>query len=914
MAQAANHNDRPRSAVAFISALFGPTTEAPIFFQTYANDEGDPDEGTFKPPRLITRDVAPLEKFIAKWDRPRRGMFFCVGILERGASRSKENVRETIGLWADIDFKGVVENEPQIRAQILTLRCQPSVVVFSGHGLHLYWLFRETYETQTDLERIETALRRLADIVSGDTAVCEVARMMRLPGTHNTKSGDWRPVVAERLDGPRYELSDLEEWISEQLPILTRKPVEPKPGQAAEPADDNPFLAAAALLGHRPKLDVEAALAAMADGNIHNTQLSVSASLLKAGRELEEVVAILMDATRQAAGAAGLKWNWRAEEKRIRNACAGALKKFPPDNTAVSRETPDSQADIVDLGEAKAKRKPKPTATSRHIVLAEAVLAVIRQRGEGLMFTNKGDYRYAAGLWHLETDKSLQAWLNAALEEGARGLRMESANRLINEARAYILREPSLRRRDVPFDAHGCIPTASGLINPRTGVLQGPAPGHYCTWRVEPAYDPGATCPHWLQMLDDVFADRPDGVRAEYVQLLQEMLGAGLVDNKPKSLSKALILQGGSNYGKSGLLDVMSGLFGADVNTTPLEALEGAHGLMPFAYRVPWVLHEAFDQAKWHMSSVVKAIISGDGVQINIKNGPMLTRKVTVPILWGTNNPPQFKEATRAITNRIAVVECRRKFDEDAPVGAAAVARAAGYERPSDLVLATEMPGVLAWAVEGLRRAVARGHFLLPAEAKEAAEAIQLDSNIVAGFVADCVDFDKDCMVSTGDFAGGFVSWWFENKGEDRGAPSGDRIGKAVKALGDRRIAYDRELRDMGRRYYGGISLNAEGRRHWGNTVSSDAFVFQTRKSSASAPDANPNAVIPAGWDGKYSVQAMRAAQAKNMTSESGEKSSTGHNERLVMEKHDQHDQSKKLVMDGRSSTQVSERLKKPLF
>ena len=242
---------------------------------------------------------------------------------------------------------------------------------------------------------------------------------------------------------------------------------------------------------------------------------------------------------------------------------------------------------------------------------------------------------------------------------------MESANRLINEARAYILRELALRRRDVPFDMHGCVPTQSGLVNPRTGVVQAPAPGHYCTWRVEPVYDPAATCPNWLRMLEDVFADRPEAVRAEYVQLLQEMLGAGLVDAKPKSLSKALILQGGSNYGKSGLLDVMSGLFGVVVNTTPLEALEGAHGLMPFAYRVPWVLHEAFDQAKWHMSSVVKAIFSGDGVQINVKHGPLLTRKVTVPIFWGTNNPPQFKEATKAITNRIAVVECRREFDED---------------------------------------------------------------------------------------------------------------------------------------------------------------------------------------------------------------------------------------------------------
>ena len=200
----------------------------------------------------------------------------------------------------------MVEDEPAIRAALERLRLQPTVIVFSGHGLHLYWLFPETFETQTDIDRIERALRRLADIVSGDSSVCEVSRMMRLPGSHNSKEGHWRPVVAERIDGPRHELSDLEEWISEQQPILTRKPVAPKAGKvaAAPVADDNPFLAAGALFGYKPRLDVEAALAAMGDGNIHSTQLSVSASLIKAGRELEEVVAILMEATRQAAGAA----------------------------------------------------------------------------------------------------------------------------------------------------------------------------------------------------------------------------------------------------------------------------------------------------------------------------------------------------------------------------------------------------------------------------------------------------------------------------------------------------------------------------------------------------------------------------------------------------------------------------------
>ena len=40
-------------------------------------------------------------------------------------------------------------------------------------------------------------------------------------------------------------------------------------------------------------------------------------------------------------------------------------------------------------------------------------------------------------------------------------------------------------------------------------------------------------------------------------------------------------------------------------------------------------------------------------------------------ILWGTNHPPQFREATKAIINRIVVIECRREFSEDAAIGVA---------------------------------------------------------------------------------------------------------------------------------------------------------------------------------------------------------------------------------------------------
>jgi hypothetical protein len=307
----------------------------------------------------------------------------------------------------------------------------------------------------------------------------------------------------------------------------------------------------------------------------------------------------------------------------------------------------------------------------------------------------------------------------------------------------------------------------------------------------------------------------------------------------------------------------MAGLFGIEQNTCALDSLDGAHGLVPFAKRLPWVLHEAFDQRKWHFSSIVKAIVTGEPVQINVKNGPIISRRVTAPVLWGTNNPPQFQEASKAIVSRIVVVKCKQEFDENQPVGAAAQALKLGLGRPSSLVLEREMTGLLAWAVAGLQRALVRGFFLQPAEALEVAHEIRLDSNLAAGFVEDCVAFDPDMRISTPDFCAAFSAWWLEHKGENRGIPSNERIGRALVALSEPRIAINAtELKgSKGRRYYAGIKLNEDGLRYHGIAVDSD--IFKGKTTSATPRDQPINIGIPGDWDGKNSIFVMRLAHEK---------------------------------------------------
>jgi P4 family phage/plasmid primase-like protien len=533
-----------------------------------------------------------------------------------------------------------------------------------------------------------------------------------------------------------------------------------------------------------------------------------------------------------------------------------AAAKFDAQRAAEAERT-DSNAVVVRpkveiLG-------PKIDAQSPvHMHLGGAVLHVVRKvRGEDIMFTEKAAYRYADGIWSMEMD-GLTFWLNHQIEIAANHVNISTNNRLINEARGWIQRQEALCRKhdEIPWDAHGMVPTKSGLVNPRTLEVRPIQPDDYCTWRIEAEFDPSAKCPWWLKMLDDVFADREPTERAATICVIQELLGAGLIDDKPRELSRALVFLGGSNFGKSGLIDVLAGLFGNDVNSSSIESLEGPHGMMQFLKRRPWVLHEAFDQKKWHFSSKVKEVVTGDPVTVNVKNGPLLTIRIRAPIFWGTNHPPQFKENTKAITNRLAVIKCNREFFDDKPVGAALEARRLGFAKPSHLVLKSEMPGVLAWALAGLKRALERGRLLLTKPMIDTIEEIHKDSNLVAAFLEECVGYDCDKMLSTPDFCLAFAAWWLVNKGESRQAPNNDTIGRAMTAMADPMVAIGRELRDNTRRYYAGIVLNDEGLAF--HRAGSDMPDLQGKTANATEPSGQVNRPIPPAWQIKPDVVSMR--------------------------------------------------------
>jgi hypothetical protein len=100
--------------------------------------------------------------------------------------RKKADVTHAPALWVDVD--GVTAEEGYNR--VIQAPVPPSIVVFSGGGVHAYWLLNQPVAINAATrDKFEATLRALAKATGGDEQTCEVARVMRLPGTVNTKPG-----------------------------------------------------------------------------------------------------------------------------------------------------------------------------------------------------------------------------------------------------------------------------------------------------------------------------------------------------------------------------------------------------------------------------------------------------------------------------------------------------------------------------------------------------------------------------------------------------------------------------------------------------------------------------------------------------------------------------------------------------
>lgn len=158
----------------------------------------------------------------------------------KGDKGEHRRVSAINALYTEIDAKDFENGLDEARKHVEKLTPAPSMVVMSGGGFHCYWLLTDTFYLSDEANR-QRAIRAQAGwvgYIGGDGGAKDIARILRVPGTMNTKYSPARMVTIQYAHfDVRYDLAFLEGFIAHET--TSPAPVVAAVDIAGLPADEN---------------------------------------------------------------------------------------------------------------------------------------------------------------------------------------------------------------------------------------------------------------------------------------------------------------------------------------------------------------------------------------------------------------------------------------------------------------------------------------------------------------------------------------------------------------------------------------------------------------------------------------------------------------------------------------------------
>jgi RepB DNA-primase from phage plasmid len=158
--------------------LLGASNEA-CTFQTLPDDKERNDRSLNETFHGLLKEVGPR---LASLNRRGAGVFMAINRMRKGR-RTIENVTAVRALFVDLDGAPI---EP-----VLECKMPPHIVVESSpRKYHAYWRADDV-----PLDQFSVLQRKLAALFKGDRAVCDLPRIMRLPGFWHQKSDPFQTRI-----------------------------------------------------------------------------------------------------------------------------------------------------------------------------------------------------------------------------------------------------------------------------------------------------------------------------------------------------------------------------------------------------------------------------------------------------------------------------------------------------------------------------------------------------------------------------------------------------------------------------------------------------------------------------------------------------------------------------------------------
>lgn len=213
-------------------------------------------------------------------------------------------------------------------------------------------------------------------------------------------------------------------------------------------------------------------------------------------------------------------------------------------------------------------------------------------------------------------------------------------------------------------------------------------------------FNPNATCAVWEKFLREIFVDDP-----MKITLLQEWFGYNLIPDN--SHEKFMMLLGPTRAGKGTILDVLSFILGeSQVLATSFRDYTRRFAIFPFLGKLAAVIGDVSVGTNYDATEALNLLkrITGNDVIMIERKGRDITQtcvKLYTRFTMAANVMPRLPDFARTIESRMMVIQFLTSYigREDTTLKTR---------------LRTEAPGILLWALKGLRRLKQNRDFTLP--------------------------------------------------------------------------------------------------------------------------------------------------------------------------------------------------------
>jgi putative DNA primase/helicase len=326
---------------------------------------------------------------------------------------------------------------------------------------------------------------------------------------------------------------------------------------------------------------------------------------------------------------------------------------------------------------------------------------------------------------------------------------------------------------------------ANGVVNLRTGELRPGHPEDRLTMRVPVEYDLKAECPRWEQFLHQVFQ-----CDSELIGFIQRAIGYSLTGSVRE---QALFLcYGRGANGKSVFLSSLRHLAGDYALNIPFTVLELqqrpslTNDLAAMAGKRLVTSSETNESTRLNEARI-KALTGGDPITARFLYSESFTFQPVAKFWPAVNHLPQVRDDSHGFWRRVRVLPFRQRFS--------------GKEADPELAqkLYAELPGILAWAIQGALNWQMVG-LAPPAAVMVATEAYREENDDLAAFVTDRCMVADAARAEPGQMFSEYQRWT-----EAQGIPVRHRLG--LRTFGTRMKDRFDVTFSNGKRYYLGVGL-----------------------------------------------------------------------------------------------------------